>query len=130
MIGILRAVGALIFDRESRSEPEMANGESEGVAPTLCTVLAIDDDPTILNILRPVLREEGFNVLASTSGPKGLDMIRYAGRDIRIVLLDYNMPQLNGAETLQYLRRLSPDAKIIALTGVNITLLPENFREG
>src|SRR5438046_9552991 len=97
MIGILRAVGALIFDRESRSEPEMANGESEGVAPTLCTVLAIDDDPTILNILRPVLREEGFNVLESTSAPQGMDMSRYAGSHIHIALLDYNMPQLHVA---------------------------------
>ena len=93
-------------------------------------MLAIDDDPTILQILRSLLRDEGFNVLTCTSGPKGLDMMRYAGRDIRVVLLDYNMPQLNGAETLHHLRRLSPEAKIIAVTGVNINLLPENFREG
>ena len=129
MIGILRAFEALVLDRHAAVGLE-ERAKAEASERAGCTVLAIDDDPAIRQILRPLLREEGFNVLTSSSGPKGLDMTRYAGRDIRIVLLDYNMPQLNGAETLAYLRRLSPDTKIIALTGVDINLLPESFREG
>ena len=129
MNGILRAFEALVFDRHSPVERD-AQAKTEARERTACTVLAIDDDPAILQILRPLLREEGFNVLTSSSGPKGLDMTRYAGRDIRIVLLDYNMPQFNGAETLQYIRRLSPNTQIIALTCVDINLLPESFREG
>lgn len=131
MLGILKAFGALVLENHSRVELEdESKPEGEAGGRAACTVLAIDDDPIILKTLGPALREQGFNVLTSTSGPKGLDMLRYAGYDIRIVLLDYNMPQLNGAETLQHVRRLNPDAKVIAVTGVNINLLPENFREG
>jgi len=131
MLGILKAFGALILDNHSHEATENESKLQGGTGErSNYTVLAIDDDPIILQTLRPALCDQGFNVLTSTSGPKGLDMLRYAGYDVRVVLLDYNMPQLNGAETLQHLRRLNPQTKVIALTGVNINLLPENFREG
>lgn len=77
-----------------------------------------------------MLRDGGFNVLTSTSGPKGLEMVRFAGRDLSVVLLDYNMPQLNGAETLEYVRRLNSNVKVMALTGVDLNMLPATFHEG
>jgi len=94
------------------------------------TILIIDDDPSFLDTMRTVLRDEGYNVLASSTGPKGLDMVRYAGGDVGAVLLDYNMPRFNGAETLQFLRKLSPNAKVLAVSGVSSNELPADFREG
>ncbi len=94
------------------------------------TILIIDDDPSFLDTMRAVLRSEGYNVLASSTGPKGLDMFRYAGGDVGAILLDYNMPRFNGAETLQFLRKLSPNAKVLAVSGVNSNELPSDFREG
>jgi CheY-like chemotaxis protein len=131
MNGILRAFEALVFDRRpenSTDEDESENPQAE--KPPTRTILVIDDDPIILDTMRGLLRAEGFNVLTSSNGPKGLDMLRYAPRDIRIVLLDYNMPRFNGAETLQFLRKLNPEVKIIAVTGVDINELPSSFREG
>jgi CheY-like chemotaxis protein len=93
------------------------------------TVLAIDDDPAMLDVLRPLLKGEGYNVLTAQSGTKGLDMLRFAKRDIRVVVLDYNMPRLNGGETLQYLRKLAPGVKVVGLTGIKPELLPESYRE-
>ena len=131
MSGFLHAVGALVFNRTVPLLPRERNqGRAQTGEGPKCTVLAIDDDPSFLCILRPVLREEGFDVLTSTSGAKGLDMLRYGARDIRVVLLDYNMPQLNGAETLEHLRRLRPQVKVLAVTGVDAQLLPPSFREG
>ena len=57
-------------------------------------------------------------------------MMRYCERDIRVVVLDYNMPRLNGAETLTFLRKLNPRVKVLALTGIDANLLPESFRTG
>lgn len=95
------------------------------------TILIIDDDPSFLDTMRAVLRGEGYNVLASSTGPKGLDMLRYAGSgEIGAVLLDFNMPRFNGAETLQFLRKLSPEAKVLAVSGVSSDELPADFREG
>ena len=110
-------------------EDEDGSGQPAGTQPKY-TVLAIDDDPAFLSLLRPMLRDGGFNVLTSTSGPKGLQMVRFAGRSLSVVLLDYNMPQLNGAETLQYVRQLNANVKVMALTGVDLNLLPASFHEG
>lgn len=134
MMGLLRAFGALFLNIKTGS----ANGrsanrdgnDSEPAGRDRGTVLVIDDDPDILTVLRPVLRAEGFNVLTAASGAKGLDMLRYCQRDVRVVVLDYNMPRLNGADTLAYLRKLSPHIKVLALTGVEASLLPESFRTG
>jgi CheY-like chemotaxis protein len=95
-----------------------------------CTILIIDDDPTFLETMRALLRDEGYNVLTSSTGPKGLDMVRYAPRDIGAVMLDYNMPRFNGSETLQFLRKLCPQAKVLAVSGVRENELPAEFREG
>ncbi len=94
------------------------------------TILIIDDDPGFLDAMRTVLKSEGYNVLASSTGPKGLDMVRYARGDIGAILLDFNMPRFNGAETLQFLRKLSPKVKVLAVSGVNSNELPSDFREG
>ena len=50
--------------------------------------------------------------------------------DIGAVLLDFNMPRFNGAETLQFLRKLSPNVKVLAVSGVSSNELPSDFREG
>ena len=57
-------------------------------------------------------------------------MLRYAPRDIGAVLLDFNMPRFNGTETLQFLRKLSPQVKVLAVSGVKIKELPAEFRDG
>jgi CheY-like chemotaxis protein len=94
------------------------------------TILVIDDDPAILLTVKTLLVKRGFNVLASSSSPKGLDLLRYAARDIRIVVLDYKMPKLNGDETLKFIKQLSPNAKIIGLTAVNRDSLPGEYLDG
>jgi CheY-like chemotaxis protein len=107
--------------RRARSDDDV---EAKG------TVLVIDDDPTILEAIRLLLSEAGYNVLTSSTGPKGLDMVRYAPKDVRLVLLDYNMPRFNGAETLEFLRKLNPNLKVVAVSGFRVKDLPESFHRG
>jgi CheY-like chemotaxis protein len=132
MVGILRAIAALMFNhtspRSSRSHGE--DDEDRTVEQSKCTILAIDDDPAVLQVFRELLLGQGFNVLTATSSAKGLDMVRYAQRDIRVVVLDFNMPQLDGSETLLYLRKLSPHVKVLGVTGVDVRLLSPSFRDG
>ena len=94
------------------------------------TVLVIDDDPTVRDVLREVILGAGFEVLTAPSPAKGLGIIHHADGNLRAVVLDYHMPGLNGADTLQHLRALRPNIKIIGLTGVAATMLPESFRRG
>ena len=94
------------------------------------TVLVIDDDPTVRDVLQQIFLTAGFEVLTAPTPAKGLDIIHHAGDNLRAVVLDYHMPGLNGADTLQYLRSLRPNIKIIGLTGVAGIALPDSFRRG
>jgi CheY-like chemotaxis protein len=130
-MGILNAALALFGNGGdgNRERPrEDCPPDSEGEPKS--TVLVIDDDPAVLLIVKTFLVKRGFNVLSTSSSPKGLDLLRYAARDIRIVVLDFKMPQLNGCETLKFIKQLSPNAKIIGLTAMKFDSLPKEYVEG
>jgi two-component system, cell cycle sensor histidine kinase and response regulator CckA len=123
-MGLFQRLGGLLF--------EGGDIEPEPAAQPLVrrTVLVIDDDPLFLEAICRVLQEAGFAVLKSSTGPKGLNMLRYGGSEIQLVLLDYHMPQLDGSATLQFARKLNPHVKVVGLTGVDTRLLPASYREG
>lgn len=94
------------------------------------TILVIDDDRSLLDALRVLLEQAGFNVMASNTGVKGLNILRYAPGQVKVVLLDFNMPEFNGAQTLKYVRQLCSGAKVIGVTGYGLDALPAEYRDG
>jgi len=124
-MGIFSSAAAL-FGRGTQSEKD-----EEPVEPgSKSTVLVIDDDGKFLETMRILLAGAGYNVLTSNTGPKGLDMLRYGPRDVSVVVLDFNMPRFNGADTLEYLRKLNGQVKVIAVSGLKLNELPPGFQEG
>ncbi|NQU10712.1 response regulator [bacterium] len=123
-MAILQRLSRWIFEADEDEEAP----EQGSFAPR--TVLVIDDDPLFLESVCRVLQEAGFSVLKSTTGPKGLNMLRYGASEIQLVLLDYHMPQLDGSATLAFARKLNPRVKVVGLTGVDMRLLPASFRDG
>src|SRR5580704_5026159 len=111
-MGIFSTANALFTNGGVGQEERLPESLSDDAEPKT-TVLIIDDDPAVLLTVKTLLVKRGFNVLSSSSSPKGLDLLRYAARDIRIVVLDYSMPKLNGEETLKFIKQLSPNAKVI-----------------
>lgn len=128
MNGIVGAFRAIFLNQRTAEEIAGAEAAALAEAKSHCTVLVIDDDSGVLEVLRPLLKEAGYTVLTAQSGAKGLDLLRYAQKDVRVVVLDYNMPRLSGSDTLTYLRKLAPHTKVIALSGVEAELLPEEYR--
>lgn len=83
-------------------------------------VLVIDDNPFMRKIVRNVLINIGIRtVIEASDGLEGLEMIRLHAPDV--VILDWEMPMLNGAELLRIVRSPMtfpiPDVPIIMLTG-------------
>jgi two-component system, cell cycle sensor histidine kinase and response regulator CckA len=124
-MGIWRAFTGFFFKDSGSEEIKRAQTEQPRA-----TILAIDDDQGFLEAMKALLTDAGFNVLTSSSGPKGLDTLQHTGHEIKVLLLDFHMPGFDGAETLQYVRKLNAGVKIVAMTGVDITALPPSFREG
>ena len=127
---IFTAAIALFSDRGVGQQERLPARRSDDEAETKSTILVIDDDPLLLHTVKSLLGKRGFNVLTSSSGPKGLETLRYAAGDIRVVVLDYSMPQLNGGETLNFVRQLSPNAKVIGLTAMNLDSVPKTYLDG
>ena len=76
-------------------------------------ILAIDDDREMIDLLVQSLAQEGFDVSTAHNGERGIDLGRQATPDL--ILLDVNLPDINGFEVLRRLRRES-DVPVIMLT--------------
>lgn len=81
------------------------------MSPT--TILVIDDEPSILNLVSSYLKKEGFRVLTARDGNQGLKLAREHNPEL--IILDIMLPGLDGIQVLQELRRKS-NVYIIMLT--------------
>ncbi|HYA08781.1 MAG TPA: response regulator transcription factor [Gaiellaceae bacterium] len=77
------------------------------------SILVVDDDPGVLDVVAFTLRREGFDVDEERDGPAALDAARSRGYDI--VILDVMLPQLSGTDVCRALRAES-DVPILMLT--------------
>ncbi len=66
----------------------------------MTTVLVADDDPDIRDTVCDILEAEGYGVLEAQNGLEALDLLRATSPPL-VVLLDLQMPQLDGAEVLR-----------------------------
>jgi two-component system alkaline phosphatase synthesis response regulator PhoP len=81
------------------------------MSPT--TILVIDDEPSILNLVSSYLKSEGFKVLTARDGNQGLKLA--SDHLPELIILDIMLPGLDGIQVLQELRRRS-DVYVIMLT--------------
>ena len=78
------------------------------------TVLIIDDEPRLLSSLSCLIERE-FDVLTASNGRNGLSI--FNSTDISVILLDIDMPVMNGLEVLQRVRSVDKFVKVIIITG-------------
>ena len=74
------------------------------------SLLVVDDDPRLLDVLRRLLQRDGYDVACAASGAEALGLLREFRPDL--VILDWMMPGLDGAEVL---RRMGADAATAAM---------------
>ena len=84
-------------------------------APSHPHILLVDDNRDGLLVRRTVLEELGYAVSIALNGEEGLKLFESANFDV--VVTDYRMPRMNGAELIQRIRKLNPNARIILLSG-------------
>jgi two-component system, cell cycle response regulator DivK len=94
-------------------------GSMNGPLPRSFTIFVIDDDPGILELATELLEREGYRVLVASSGEEALAMMRAVRPDL--ILVDYNMPVMNGLEVVQ---RLKADAETRRIPLVAVTSGP------
>jgi two-component system, OmpR family, KDP operon response regulator KdpE len=76
-------------------------------------ILVVDDEPQIRRVMRTTLIAEGYEVVDALSGEDALELLRAQRFDL--VLLDINLPGINGVETCREIRATS-DVAVIMMT--------------
>jgi CheY-like chemotaxis protein len=81
----------------------------------LSRVLVVDDDPGIRETMNDILTLEGFDVTVAPDGASAIALCRKEGFDV--ALLDIRMPGMDGVETLEALKAITPDLRVVMITG-------------
>ena len=81
------------------------------------TVLIVDDEAIVRNITNKLLRRFGYQVLMASDGNEAIRIYESKHQDIDVILLDLNMPSLNGRSTVENIRKINPFANIIVSSG-------------
>ena len=75
------------------------------------TILLVDDDESIQLLYQEVLREAGYLVESAFNGEEGL--VKFKELDPDLVILDIQMPGLNGIEVLRQIKMINPEKPVI-----------------
>lgn len=105
---------AVVAKREASAasvKPLVVHGNGE-------TVLVIDDEPSVRDVVRALLKIYGYTPLMASDGPSGLALYREHRDQIKVVLTDMMMPGMQGVDVIRELRQLNPEVRIVAMSGV------------
>ncbi len=81
------------------------------------TVLIVDDEPTVRDVLRLQLERLGYRTRAVENGLLALEHVREHGAELLAVVLDQTMPVMGGAEAYRHLREIAPRLPLVLTTG-------------
>jgi len=81
------------------------------------TVLCVDDDAGMRELYEALLRRYGYEVLAASNGHHALHVFQANRNEIDAVILDYEMPEMNGLELAVHLKNRNPTLPVIMISG-------------
>jgi len=91
------------------------------------TILVVDDDPTVRAVTSRLVEASGFQVLQAVDGRHGVQVFAENREEIRAVVLDMAMPNLDGKEAFEEMRRLQPDVKVLLISGFGENFTADSF---
>ena len=81
------------------------------------SILVVDDEPMALELLHGVLSDAGYEVAVAQSGFESLDLFRRDTQAFDLILTDLSMPLMDGEETFERLRQMSPTVNVVLMAG-------------
>jgi two-component system, cell cycle sensor histidine kinase and response regulator CckA len=93
-------------------------------------VLVVDDEPPIRTIMQQTLEHAGYRVVTADDGAQAVAVFRERHEEIALVITDLMMPRMAGPAAIQEIRRIDPDVRIIAASGISESPPPGAIAEG
>ncbi|MEJ2166073.1 MAG: response regulator [Desulfobacterales bacterium] len=83
-------------------------------------ILLVDDEAVTIEVEKLMLKELGYEVLAATSGCEAVQLYKDNMVDLDLVALDMIMPEMNGKETYEALKKINPKIKVLLVSGYGL----------
>ena len=90
-------------------------------------LLLAEDDPDIRKVTLIALRTAGYEVVAAENGRVAVDLFVQRAKEVQVVLLDQEMPVMNGEEAFRAIRAIREDVPIVVMTGYGAVAAQEHF---
>ncbi len=81
------------------------------------TLLLVDDETSVLNALKRVLRKQNYNIITASNGKEALQLLAEHNNEIAVVVSDFRMPFMTGAELLKEISKKYPQTVRMILSG-------------
>ena len=81
------------------------------------TILLIEDEEAIVDLVKSVLELEGYNVLVALDGEQALSLFAQHQDEIDLIVSDLDLPRMKGDEVYIEIRKKNPDIKILFASG-------------
>jgi len=93
------------------------------------TILIVDDDSAMCLLIERMLEEDSYSVLTAHDGAEAQSILRSSKETVSSILLDWQMPKMNGIEFLGWVKR-EPEYEHIPVIMETSMVMPENIKEG
>lgn len=97
---------------EARTDPASAERPLSGLR-----ILVVDDEPLLRELLVDMLADQGHRVRAEDNGRRAVEAFAEEGGAFDLVLLDWVMPEMGGAQAYEEMKRLKPDLRVLFSSG-------------
>jgi DNA-binding NtrC family response regulator len=94
---------------EVKASPSPAKGKE--------TLLVVDDEEDVLEIMRETLEGNGYKVFATSESTVALDIYRRIFHETALVITDVVMPRMDGKELIRQIKMINPAVKVLAVSG-------------
>jgi signal transduction histidine kinase len=80
-------------------------------------ILLVDDDNAVRDVTAALLRDLGYQVKGAGSGAKALELLKDSASGFDLIVIDFAMPGMNGAELARQVRKMHPALPVLFVTG-------------
>jgi two-component system, cell cycle sensor histidine kinase and response regulator CckA len=92
----------------------------------VATILLIDDEQAIRELISSILRSAGHDVVPASNGLEGIALFRSSPNRFNLLLTDLRMPTMDGQQFVKLARETNACVKIICMSGFTSDAIPEN----
>jgi DNA-binding NtrC family response regulator len=83
----------------------------------MATILIVDDEPMILNLITTILKERGHSIITAGSAGEAIDKVRNYSKKIDLLISDISMPEMDGVSLASELQSRDEHMKVLLMSG-------------